>query len=38
VIEAIHPELMTSIQREFNLVEQFGGTVSNGTVYVVRAD
>jgi 4-amino-4-deoxy-L-arabinose transferase-like glycosyltransferase len=38
VIEAMHPELMTSIQQEFILVEQFGGTVSNGTVYVVRAD
>jgi hypothetical protein len=38
VVDAIIPDVMSSIRNEFMLINQFGGTVSNGTVYVVRDD
>lgn len=38
VLESVHPDVMASIQRDFQLVKEFGGTVGGGTIFVVRAD
>jgi hypothetical protein len=38
VLESVQPEIMDSIRRDFNLVQQFPGTVAGGTVFVIRAD
>jgi hypothetical protein len=33
-LEAVEPEVMATVSREFALVEQFRGTLNGGTVYV----
>ena len=38
VLESVAPDIMTSVQRDFQLIETFDGTLNGGTVYVVRAD
>jgi mannosyltransferase len=38
VLEAVLPEVMTSLNQDFEVVARFEGTVSGGTVYVLRAD
>jgi hypothetical protein len=38
VVEAMLPDVMEKIQDDFLFIEKFGGTVSNGEVYIVRAD
>ena len=38
VVEAMIPQVMASIHQDFVIEKQFGGTVSNGTVYIVIAD
>ncbi len=38
VLQAVLPEVMASLNEDFQVVAQFPGTVSGGTVYVLRAD
>ena len=37
-VEAVYPDIMESIEHDFELVKRFSGTVNNGSIYVVRAD
>lgn len=38
VMAAVSPELLTDIQQTYRLVEQFPGTLADGTVFVYRTD
>lgn len=38
VLASVQPDIMSSIQKEFIVVKQFGGTVEGGTIYVCRSD
>ena len=38
VLKSVAPDILTSVQRDFQMVETFDGTLNGGTVYVVRAD
>jgi len=38
VLQAVLPEVMASLNRDFEEVARFEGTVSGGTIYVLRAD
>ncbi len=38
VLEAVHPEIMASIRRDFHVVKRFNGTLGGGTVFVCRSD
>ena len=38
VLEAVHPEIMASIRRDFDVVKRFNGTLGGGTVFVCRSD
>jgi 4-amino-4-deoxy-L-arabinose transferase-like glycosyltransferase len=38
VLEAVNPDIAASVQRDFELVRQFPGTVGGGTIYVYRHD
>jgi hypothetical protein len=37
VLEAVHPDIMTSLLQEYELVQQFPGTVGEGTIYIREA-
>jgi hypothetical protein len=37
-LESMQPEIMVSIQREFELVKPFYGTLGGGTIFVCRSD
>jgi hypothetical protein len=37
-LRALHPELMAAIERDFEVIEQFHGTLGGGTVFVSRYD
>ena len=36
-VSAVYPEIMTTIQRDFQVAKQFPGTVGDGTVFVSRS-
>ncbi len=37
-LQFAYPEIMSSVQREFKVVEQFYGTLGDGTIFVCRSD
>ncbi len=37
-VQAVYPEIMAVIERDFTAVKQFPGTVGSGTLYVCRAE
>lgn len=38
VLESVHPDVFASVQRDFQIIKAFGGTVGGGTIFVTRAD
>lgn len=37
-MEAMHPDILSAIERDFTVVERFNGTLGNGTIFVCRSD
>jgi mannosyltransferase len=37
VLESVYPQIMQSIQKDFEILKVFPGTVENGTIFVGRA-
>ncbi len=37
-MQSVHPEILEIIQREYNLIRRFEGTLGGGTIFVYRAD
>lgn len=38
VLQALAPDIMTSVQRDFTVVEEFHGTLAGGTIFVCQSD
>jgi hypothetical protein len=37
-LESLYPEIIVSVQRDFQVIKPFGGTLGGGTVFVCRSD
>jgi mannosyltransferase len=37
-VQALHPDILASVQREFGLARRFDGTLGGGAMYVYRSD
>ena len=37
-MEAVHGDVLSTIERDFTVVERFDGTLGNGTIFICRSD